>query len=105
MRHEDQIFVVLPYFDHVDFRVSTGMSLVDRRCAEVATLGQYYYDKMAQPDVQQYFRSLFKALEYTHSFGVIHRDIKPSNFLYDPARGTGVLVDFGLAQVGAARCF
>lgn len=33
-----------------------------------------------------------------HSRGIIHRDIKPSNYLYNRQLGTGVLVDFGLAQ-------
>jgi cell division control protein 7 len=31
--------------------------------------------------------------------GIYHRDIKPGNFLYNPETKTGVIVDFGLAEI------
>ncbi|KAJ2007822.1 Cell division control protein 7 [Coemansia thaxteri] len=78
MRKEDQVVVVLPYFPNDDFR-------------------QFYLDLPVE-DMRWYFASLFSALAYAHSKGVMHRDIKPSNFLYDTKRRHGVLVDFGLAE-------
>ncbi|KAF9375918.1 hypothetical protein CPC16_000452 [Podila verticillata] len=77
-RFHDQVLVVLPYFEHRDFR-------------------EYYRD-LPMDDIKCYFRSLLKALAHVHKHRIIHRDIKPSNFLYDVRKKTGILVDFGLAQ-------
>ncbi|KAJ2344060.1 Cell division control protein 7 [Coemansia sp. RSA 2673] len=78
MRKEDQVVVVLPYFPNDDFR-------------------RFYLDLPVE-EMRWYFASLFSALAYAHSKGIMHRDIKPSNFLYDVRRRHGVLVDFGLAE-------
>ncbi|KAJ2319612.1 Cell division control protein 7, partial [Coemansia sp. RSA 2681] len=78
MRREDQVVVVLPYFPNDDFR-------------------RFYLDLPVE-EMRWYFASLFSALAYAHSKGIMHRDIKPSNFLYDVGRRHGVLVDFGLAE-------
>jgi cell division control protein 7 len=77
-RHLDQVVAVLPYFQHHDFRD--------------------YYRDMKIPEMRLYFRSLFTALRAVHAKKIIHRDVKPTNFLYNPALGRGVLVDFGLAE-------
>ncbi|KAJ3048488.1 hypothetical protein HK097_010487 [Rhizophlyctis rosea] len=77
-RRNDQVIAILPYFEHDDFRT--------------------YYRHMTILQIRQYMRSLLSALAHVHAEKIIHRDVKPSNFLYDPELGTGVLVDFGLAQ-------
>lgn len=77
-RHTDQVVAVLPYFRHTDFRE--------------------FFREMTVPDMQIYFRSLFRALKAVHEQGILHRDIKPTNFLYEPEKRRGVLVDFGLAE-------
>lgn len=87
-RHEDQVFIVLPYFKHPDFR--------------------NYYKELSLLDIRYYMRSLFLALEDVHAVGVLHRDVKPTNFLYDVRGRKGELVDFGLAErqqaVGHCPC-
>ena len=74
-----------------------------------------FYRSMSVNAMRVYLRSLFEALNAVHKHGIIHRDIKPtwvlcqiflcpvdvdSNFLFDIERQRGVLVDFGLAEVG-----
>lgn len=41
---------------------------------------------------------LLKALDYTHSKGIMHRDIKPANVLIDHSRRQLKLIDWGLAD-------
>ncbi|OIR58267.1 MAG: CDC7 protein kinase [Amphiamblys sp. WSBS2006] len=77
-RHEDSVIVVFPFFMHGDFRS--------------------YLPEMTIEDIALYMRQLFTSLKNIHSKGVIHRDVKPSNFAFCRKRGTGLLLDFGLAQ-------
>ncbi|KAI1319600.1 hypothetical protein EDD11_003593 [Mortierella claussenii] len=77
-RFMDQVIVVLPYFEHRDFRE--------------------YYRYLPMDDIRCYLRALLRGLAHMHKHGIIHRDIKPSNFLYDTGAKTGLIVDFGLAQ-------
>ncbi|BFZ56734.1 Cell division control protein 7 [Savitreella phatthalungensis] len=77
-RQDDQVYVVLPFYRHVDFR--------------------HYYRELPLREVRYYMRALFRGLQDVHEQGVIHRDVKPSNFLYDYRERHGELVDFGLAE-------
>jgi hypothetical protein len=78
-RQQDQVFVVMPYIQHDDFRKT-------------------YYD-MNMVDIKYYMKSLFTALEQLHKHKILHRDVKPNNFLYNCRKRTGYLIDFGLAEV------
>ncbi|CAO3642521.1 unnamed protein product [Cunninghamella blakesleeana] len=77
-RQEDNIFMVMPYFEHDDFR----------DC----------YRNMTMLDIKYYLISLLTGLKHLHKKSIMHRDIKPGNFLYNMKLKTGMLIDFGLAQ-------
>lgn len=68
-----------------------------------ADFGDFLYRYPLQ-DVAAYMRDLFLACESMSQIGLIHRDIKPNNFCWNPYTKQGVLVDFGLAQVGSVCC-
>lgn len=78
LRYQDQVLAVLPYYQHSDFRD--------------------FYRDIPIKGIKKYMWELLQGLEFVHSKGIIHRDLKPTNFLYDPFKGKGVLVDFGLAE-------
>ncbi|RKO99015.1 hypothetical protein CXG81DRAFT_15155, partial [Caulochytrium protostelioides] len=78
LRHEDQVLAVLPYFQFDDWR--------------------QLQIRMDMDQIRSYLRALLRGLAHVHAKNYIHRDIKPSNFLYNMARRTGIIVDFGLAQ-------
>ena len=78
LRYQDQVLAILPYYQHADFRD--------------------FYRDLPIKGIKKYLFEMFQALDFVHDKGVMHRDLKPTNFLYDPFRGKGVLVDFGLAE-------
>lgn len=78
LRYQDQVLAILPYYQHADFRD--------------------FYRDLPVKGIKNYMWELLQGLEFMHSKGIIHRDLKPTNFLYDPFKGKGVLVDFGLAE-------
>lgn len=78
LRYQDQVLAILPYYQHSDFRD--------------------FYRDLSVKGIKKYLWELFHALDFVHTKGIIHRDLKPTNFLYDPFKGKGVLVDFGLAE-------
>lgn len=111
-REKDQVVAIMPYHRNVDFRVSfcasrflpvmsqrNGLSPLVPRGVCV----QNYFNTLPLSSIQQYLRCLLRALRDIHARQIIHRDIKPANFLFDPATGQGMVVDFGLAQVGPSN--
>ncbi|CCE83902.1 Piso0_004499 [Millerozyma farinosa CBS 7064] len=78
LRFQDQVLAILPYYSHSDFRD--------------------FYRDLPVKGIKKYMWELFHALSFIHEKDVIHRDLKPTNFLYDPFKGKGLLVDFGLAE-------
>lgn len=78
LRFQDQVVAILPFYPHADFRD--------------------FYRDLPVKGIKKYLYELFQGLDFVHKKGVIHRDLKPTNFLYDPFKGKGVLVDFGLAD-------
>lgn len=60
---------------------------------------QYFYKHIDPPHTRLYLRALLRALQDIHARAIVHRDVKPANFLFDYEEGSGVLVDFGLAEV------
>ncbi|CAH6720709.1 cell division control protein 7 [[Candida] jaroonii] len=78
LRYQDQVVAILPYYPHADFRD--------------------FFRDLPIKGIKTYLYELFQGLEFVHAKGIIHRDLKPTNFLYDPFKGKGVLVDFGLAE-------
>lgn len=56
-------------------------------------------DTFQLSDVRYYIHSLLTCLKGLKDNGIIHHDVKPSNFMYSQKRKTGVLTDFGLAEV------
>lgn len=83
LRHQDQIMVIFPLVNSIDFKDFVVRSTV---C-----------------DIKKYMYSLLKTVKHMHGKGIIHRDIKPGNFLFDIENGEGYLIDFGLAQYEKPR--
>ncbi|KAK6461335.1 alpha subunit of casein kinase II [Scheffersomyces coipomensis] len=49
-------------------------------------------------DIRFYMYELLKALDYSHSMGIMHRDVKPHNVMIDHEKKTLRLIDWGLAE-------
>ncbi|KAJ3027209.1 UNVERIFIED_CONTAM: hypothetical protein HDU68_004259 [Siphonaria sp. JEL0065] len=80
LRAKDQIIAVLPFYEFHDFR-------------------DFINENPTLEDVAYYMRALMIGLSGIHEENILHRDVKPTNFLYNKKLRTGVIVDFGLAQV------
>lgn len=79
LRHNDQVTLVLPYFEHDKFKD--------------------YLFTMTTLQIKDYMKALFISLQHLHVNQIIHRDVKPGNFLYNIKKNDFMLVDFGLAQL------
>mmetsp|Transcript_75589 Transcript_75589/g.138174 ORF Transcript_75589/g.138174 Transcript_75589/m.138174 type:complete len:336 (+) Transcript_75589:79-1086(+) len=56
------------------------------------------WPKLTLTDIRYYMFELLKALDYTHSRGVMHRDVKPGNIMIDHDAKKLRLIDWGLAE-------
>jgi len=56
------------------------------------------YLKFTDFDIRYYMYQILRALDYSHSKGIIHRDIKPHNIMIDHANRKLRVIDWGLAE-------
>ena len=49
-------------------------------------------------DIRFYIYEILKALDYSHSQGIMHRDIKPHNIMIDHSQRKLRVIDWGLAE-------
>ncbi|XP_049622937.1 casein kinase II subunit alpha-like [Suncus etruscus] len=56
------------------------------------------YQRLKDSDIRHYIYQTLRALQYSHSMGIMHRDIKPENILYDQSRRKVWLIDWGMSQ-------
>lgn len=56
------------------------------------------YPTLTDFDVRFYIFELLKALEHSHSNGIMHRDVKPHNVMIDHEKRQLRLIDWGLAE-------
>jgi serine/threonine protein kinase/tetratricopeptide (TPR) repeat protein len=77
-------FISMEFVEGVDLR-----ALIQERANEKT--------KFTPEEAVQITEQICRALEATHSVGVIHRDLKPQNIMRD-ATGRILLMDFGLAR-------
>jgi len=56
------------------------------------------YPTLSDMDIRYYLYELLRALEFSHSNGIMHRDVKPHNVCIDHRRRQLRLIDWGLAE-------
>ncbi|CAM9581636.1 unnamed protein product [Ectocarpus sp. 6 AP-2014] len=56
------------------------------------------YPTLTDYDIRYYIFELLKALDYSHSNGIMHRDVKPHNVMIDHEQKQLRLIDWGLAE-------
>ncbi|XP_049622941.1 casein kinase II subunit alpha-like [Suncus etruscus] len=56
------------------------------------------YENLTDYDIRFYINEILKALDFTHSMGIMHRDLKPENILIDHRQRTLRIIDWGLAD-------
>jgi eukaryotic-like serine/threonine-protein kinase len=83
-----------------DFGDAGGLHYLALEWAEGEPLAEFVNrsGKLAPALVATIVEQLGGALSAAHRAGIIHRDLKPANIMYDPARQTAKLLDFGIAR-------
>lgn len=56
------------------------------------------YPKLTLFDIRYYVHEVLKALDFSHSQGLMHRDVKPHNIMIDHEKRQLRLIDWGLAE-------
>ncbi|KAK8853838.1 hypothetical protein M9Y10_016381 [Tritrichomonas musculus] len=56
------------------------------------------YRNFKDNDCRYYLFQLMRALQFSHSQGIMHRDVKPQNIMYDSESKKLRLIDWGLAE-------
>lgn len=56
------------------------------------------YPTFTDYDIRYYMYELLRALDYSHSMGIMHRDVKPHNVMIDHNKKMLRLIDWGLAE-------
>jgi len=56
------------------------------------------YPTLSMSDIKYYMYQVLKALDYSHSQGLMHRDVKPHNVMIDHEKREVRLIDWGLAE-------
>ena len=56
------------------------------------------YPKLTDYDIRYYMYELLRALDFSHSVGIMHRDVKPHNVMIDHEKRKLRLIDWGLAE-------
>jgi len=56
------------------------------------------YPTLTLDDIRYYIYQVLKALDYSHSQGLMHRDVKPHNIMIDHEKRELRLIDWGLAE-------
>ncbi|KAJ4459602.1 putative Casein kinase II subunit alpha [Paratrimastix pyriformis] len=56
------------------------------------------YPRLADHEVRYYMYQVLKALDFSHSQGIMHRDIKPHNVMIDHNKHKLRVIDWGLAE-------
>ncbi|KAK9458579.1 casein kinase II subunit alpha [Lipomyces oligophaga] len=56
------------------------------------------YPRFTDYDIRYYIYELLKALDFSHSRGIMHRDVKPHNVTIDHEKRKLRLIDWGLAE-------
>jgi len=70
--------LIFEHVDNVDFKV--------------------LYPTLTDADLRYYLYELLKALDFSHSNGIMHRDVKPHNVMIDHKARKLRLIDWGLAE-------